>query len=76
MSTILICDGCGEPLAVPAEVGHIIKRQYCEQCAEIAEKFLAEEEALRKAAHEKFIDDRAALIARFSADGGKLPDVP
>jgi len=70
------CDGCGEAVYVPKKVGHIVKREYCERCAEIADRFVREEEELRKATQERFVDDRALLIVRFSAANFRLPDIP
>jgi len=70
------CDGCGEAVDVPKKVGHIVKREYCERCAEIADRFVREEEELRKATQERFVDDRALLIVRFSAANFRLPDIP
>lgn len=69
------CDGCGKTVAEPKKVGKVTRREYCEPCAEKAEAFVAEEEQLRNDLQEKFIDDRAALIARYSVDNFKLPDV-
>ena len=74
MASYFVCDGCGNRVDMPKKVGHIVKREYCETCAATAEKFIAEEEALRRAIQEKFVDDRAALIAKYT--GFKLPDVP
>ena len=70
------CDGCAKPVENPVKVGHVIQREYCPDCAEAANQYIAAEEALRKTVHERFIDDRAALIARFSANNFKLPDTP
>lgn len=70
------CDGCAKPVESPKKVGHVVRREYCETCAEIAENFIEQEEALRKATQERFVDDRALLIARFSAGNFKLPDLP
>lgn len=75
MAVSYSCDGCSQPVVNPAKSGHILKREYCEKCAELANEFLKHEEELRKAMHEKFIDDRALLIARYSAGNFKLPDV-
>lgn len=76
MAVSFTCDGCRQPVDRPKQIGHVLRREYCEQCAATAEKFLNDEESLRKALHEKFVDDRAALIARYAVDGFKLPDVP
>jgi len=70
------CDGCGEAVDVPKKVGFIVRREYCERCAEIADRFVREEEELRKSTQERFVDDRALLIVRFSAGNFKLPDLP
>ena len=76
MATYYACDGCGAAVDSPKKVGHVLKRDYCPTCAAIADEFLHEEEELRKATQERFVDERALLIARFSADGFKLPDLP
>jgi len=76
MSISFHCDGCGAAVDMPKKVGHIVKREYCETCAEIADRFVREEEELRKATQERFVDDRALLIVRFSAGNFHLPDIP
>lgn len=75
MSVSLHCDGCGKPVENPVKVGHITERDYCEECATVAGRFVDAEEALRKTTQERFVDDRALLIAQFSTGGFKLPDV-
>ena len=74
MAINFICDGCAKPVENPVKVGFVIQREYCETCADAANQYIAAEEALRKTVHERFIDDRAALIARFSANNFRLPD--
>ena len=76
MAILYQCDGCGEGGDAPKRVGFVMKREYCPTCAEIADEFLREEEELRKDTQERFVDERALLIARFSIDGFKLPDLP
>jgi hypothetical protein len=76
MASVHVCDGCGNPVDAPVALGRTVPRDYCEDCAETARKFIEGEDALRKELHEKFIDDRALLIANLSAEGFKLPDVP
>ena len=76
MAAYFKCDGCGEPVENPVKVGHILQRDYCEKCKEIAERFIGEEEELRKATQTRFVDDRALLIARYQAGNFKLPDLP
>lgn len=76
MAVLYQCDGCGEAVSAPHKVGFVVKREYCEKCATVAARFSQEEESLRKATQEKFVDDRAALIARYQVDGFKLPDLP
>lgn len=75
MSVQHSCDGCGRSVEAPLLVGHVLRREYCAECAAAANKFVDAEEALRKSTHEKFTTDRELLISRFSADGFKLPDV-
>lgn len=72
----VVCDGCGNPVENPVVLGRAVKRDYCERCVDLARKFIEAEDALRAAMHERFIDDRALLIANLGADNFKLPDVP
>jgi hypothetical protein len=76
MSSVHLCDGCGKTVDFPVKLGRTIPRDYCEDCALVARKFMEGEDALRKALHENFIDDRASLIANLLARSFKLPDVP
>jgi hypothetical protein len=76
MASVHVCDGCGKPIDAPVVLGRTVPRDYCEDCAVVARKFMEGEDALRKALHEKFIDDRASLIANLLAGSFKLPDVP
>ena len=76
MATYYACDGCGAAVDSPKKVGFVLKRDYCPTCAAIADKFLHEEEELRKATQERFVDERALLIARYAVDNFKLPDLP
>ena len=70
------CDGCGKAVENPVKVGHVIRRDYCDDCAQAANAFIESEETLRKDTHTRFVDDRAALIAKYSAGGFRLPDLP
>ena len=74
MATHFVCDGCGSPVENPVKVGHIVKREYCPDCAKTADEYVDAEEAMRKKLHEQFIDRRAALIARYP--NFRLPDCP
>lgn len=74
MAILFVCDGCGAAVENPAKVGHITRREYCESCKVKAEEFVAAEEKLRRETHERFIDERAFLIAKYA--GFLLPDVP
>lgn len=76
MSAIYTCDGCQKSIDSPTKVGHITKRDYCDECAAKAKQFVEAEEALRKITHERFTADRELLVANFSEGGFKLPDVP
>ena len=57
-------------------IGDIIPRDYCSDCAARANVFLQSHEFLRKACYDKFTEDREILIAKYSENGFKLPDVP
>ena len=74
MGVRFVCDGCGdimEPGVEPKRLGKVIRREYCECCADAAETHLAEVDklhdeiaiawnsgisSLRKAAHEAGLD--------------------
>lgn len=76
MAATYTCDGCGSNVAKPKQVGHVIKRDYCETCAVKAEDFLEAEELLRKVHAEQFIAARQAFINTAATGNFKLPDVP
>ena len=44
MATFYSCDGCGTRVELPVKVGFVLKREYCPTCAEIADRFVKEEE--------------------------------
>lgn len=75
MAIIIQCDGCTSPITEPIAVGQVIKREYCEDCAKLAEQFLDAEIRLRKSIHDEFLKCRVALVKKFSAKSFKLPDV-
>lgn len=75
MAVVHLCDGCGKPAENPAVVGVVVRREYCEKCAEIAQEFLAAEDALRVDLVENFATARKTMIDAASAGGFKLPDV-
>ena len=75
MAVVHLCDGCGKPAENPAVVGVVVRREYCEKCAEIAREFLKAEDALRVDLVENFATARKTMIDAASAGGFKLPDV-
>ncbi len=76
MAASFSCDGCGAALGVPLQVGHVLKRDYCEACKALAEKFVAEEEQLRAATHAGFERARGVIIEAAREKLRLLPDVP
>lgn len=76
MAKSYTCDGCGVNVDQPKVVGHVIRREYCEQCAKNAESFLAAEEDHRAHYCRRFEEIRQQLI-NVHGNGGtfKLPDV-
>lgn len=72
----IVCDGCGKSVPNPTRLGRATPRDYCEECEAVARKFMEAEEALRADLHERFVDDRALLIANLAPGNFKLPDVP
>ena len=76
MAASFTCDGCGAAVDKPKQVGHVLKRDYCEACTVRAEAFVDAEEAERVAVQVVFAGKREKLIAEFGAGNFKLPDVP
>lgn len=76
MAVAYTCDGCGTNVDKPMQVGHVIKRDYCEGCAAKAKAFLEAEEKLRVETQQAFIAARNGLIEVLSKDDFKLPDIP
>ena len=77
MAASYTCDGCGVNVANPKSIGHVIKRDYCDRCATMAEGFLAAEEDNRKHFQQRFAEIRQRLIEVHGMNGTfLLPDVP
>lgn len=76
MARSFTCDGCGDPVDNPKQVGHVIQRDYCPTCAVKAEEYLQSEEAERLAVQSAFVGKRDKLIKKHGAGRFKLPDVP
>ena len=77
MAQSFTCDGCGCNVAKPKIVGHVLRREYCDSCAENAEAFLAAEEENRAHYQQRFAEIRQQLINVHGQDGKfMLPDVP
>ena len=79
MSATYLCDGCGQPIAQPIVIGHALKREYCDGCAILAERFLELEEKLRRKLVADFDVERILLAAKVYEVKGvspnfKLPD--
>lgn len=76
MAATFTCDGCGANVSSPKQVGHVVRRDYCAECAKNAEAFLAAEEDQRALFQERFVENRKQLINLHSNAGKfKLPDV-
>ena len=71
----VLCDGCGHS-TIGITLGIVIKRNYCPDCAKIAQAFLDEEEVLRKIYYDNFLNSRKQLIETYSVEYFLLPDVP
>lgn len=75
MAASYTCDGCGAPVAVPHRVGHVLKRDYCDDCKVIAEGFLTDEETLRESVQMQFLIGRKSLADAVREKLKLLPDV-
>ena len=76
MAQSFTCDGCGANVEVPAVIGFVLKRDYCEACAGNAKAFLEEEEKARVVAQSDFTVKRDRIVKKFCKVLTKLPDVP
>ena len=76
MAASFTCDGCGENVDKPSVVGYVLKRDFCETCAPVAESFLVEEENERMAVQVVFASKREKLLKKYGEVIKKLPDVP
>lgn len=76
MAQSFVCDGCGANVEAPIVKGHVLKRDYCESCAENAEAFLEEEEKARVSVQHSFAKMRDVLVKKYGKALTKLPDVP
>lgn len=76
MAASFTCDGCGANVASPNVVGFVIRRDYCEPCAQEAAQFLADEEAERLAVQVAFHGKREKLLQKYAKTLAKLPDIP
>jgi len=75
MAASYTCDGCGCNVEKPKQVGHVLRRDYCDDCAPTAEAFLSEEEQERIAVQAVFIAKREKLLKKYGKNLRKLPDV-
>lgn len=78
MAASYSCDGCGKQVKDPVKLGHVIRRDYCEDCAKLVKEFLDRETTLISAVVKTYINERAELIKKFSRIGKltiQLPDV-
>jgi hypothetical protein len=79
MALIIQCDGCYTALEDDAvEVrGIVIKRQYCEACAVVADDFSKHRDELHTTVSKKWNDEMAKAVKKFVKDNPDfaLPDV-
>ncbi len=75
MAQSFTCDGCGTSIDQPKRIGHVVRRDYCADCAVRARAFIDAEEDLRKRCVDQFKSDLDLLVASAREGGFKLPDV-
>jgi hypothetical protein len=76
MAITYLCDGCNAPIVEPIKVGHVIRRDYCAECAETANGLQTEidriHSQLSASWHSRVEKARAAVKKKLRV----LPDVP
>jgi hypothetical protein len=78
MAKAFTCDGCGVPVAESdmAELGLMLKSQYCPACAPLVQKMLADIDDLHTRAAAMFAQGRKLLLAEFRRDHAGFRELP
>jgi len=76
MAITVSCDKCR--LVVIGEVqrrGHIIKREYCDECVKEIDTMLAEIDSLHSNLAAQWHNELGTIRRKYTTEGGLLPDV-
>lgn len=76
MAAIYKCDGCGKEVGTPMQVGFVLRRDYCPECAKLAQDFLDAEEKMRADICDAFRLGREKMVKTARLLLKELPDVP
>ena len=74
MAQVILCDGCGG-VGACTKVGHVLRRDYCEGCAERAAAYQGEIDALHERVAQDWKDGLAEIRKTYSSALRVLPDV-
>lgn len=76
MATKVFCDGCNAEIeGAPTIMGHVVKQEYCEQCAETVKTYMAEVDQLHERLSAQWGTELMAIRGRYEKTLAALPDV-
>ena len=76
MATINTCDGNGSPIPADTPCTGSFGKQYCDELRPVAEKYLADLNALHTRNAERFTLELSELRALYHEKLAELPDAP
>ena len=70
-----ICDGCFTPIdGDPLQIGHVVKRDYCDECGSVAAHYMAKLDDVHDKAAKVFSDGMTELREHYADKLNALPD--
>jgi len=71
-----VCDGCGEAIqGEPVKVGHVLRRDYCPDCDDVAQEYQNKIDELHTALSERWGKETVTLRSCYGKKLRLLPDV-
>ena len=76
MAITVGCDRCKQIVDGVAHVrGHVIKREYCEDCVVQIDDMLTDIDMLHTKVARQFVNGLGTIRRKYAVEGGLLPDV-